>query len=148
MIKGGLLRVFSKFHKNEIINQNTNVTFVALVPKTSQTSKISYFRPINLVTDLYKIIAKVLLGWLRKVLLDTIFMSQGVFVEERQILDVVLITNALVDEKRRSREVWVVFKIDLEKIYDHVDWGFLDHVLERTGFGSRWRSWMRGFTIL
>ena len=38
----------------------------------------------------------------------------------------------------------VVFKIDFEKAYDHVDWGFLDHVLERKGFSPKWRSWMRG----
>ena len=61
---------------------------------------------------------------LRKVLQDTIFSTQGAFVEGRQILDVVLIANELVDEKRRSREEGVIFKIDLEKAYGHVDWDF------------------------
>ena len=37
-----------------------------------------------------------------------------------------------------------MFKIDFEKAYDHVDWGFLDHVLESKGFRPKWRSWMRG----
>ena len=59
-------------------------------------------------------------------------------------MDVILIANEVVDEKRRSREEGVVFKIDFEKAYDHVDWDFLDHVLERKGFSLRWRSWMRG----
>ena len=59
-------------------------------------------------------------------------------------MDVILIANEVVDEKRRSREEGVVFKIDFEKAYDHVDWEFLDHVLERKGFSLRWRSWMRG----
>ena len=73
---------------------------------------ISDYRPISLVTSLYKIIAKVLLGQLHKVFQDAIFLTEGVFVEGRQILDVVLIANELVDEKRRSREEGVVFKID------------------------------------
>ncbi|RVX06252.1 Transposon TX1 uncharacterized 149 kDa protein [Vitis vinifera] len=81
---------------------------------------------------------------LRKVLHETIFGSQGAFVEGRQILDAVLIANEVVDEKRRSGEEGVVFKIDFEKAYDHVDWGFLDHVLQRKGFSQKWRSWMRG----
>ena len=51
-------------------------------------------------------------------------MSQGAFVEGRQILDVVLIANELVYEKRRSREEGLVFKIDFEKAYDHIDWDF------------------------
>ncbi|RVW51176.1 Tetratricopeptide repeat protein SKI3 [Vitis vinifera] len=60
------------------------------------------------------------------------------------VVDAVLIANEVVDEKRRSGEEGVVFKIDFEKAYDHVDWGFLDHVLQRKGFSQKWRSWIRG----
>ncbi|RVW82554.1 hypothetical protein CK203_047058 [Vitis vinifera] len=60
-------------------------------------------------------------GRLRKVLHETIFGSQGAFVEGRHILDAVLIDNEVVDEKRRSGEEGVAFKINFEKAYDHVD---------------------------
>ncbi|KAL6316269.1 hypothetical protein AAG906_017899 [Vitis piasezkii] len=56
----------------------------------------------------------------------------------------VLIANEIVNEKKRSREKGVVFKIDFEKAYDHVSLDFLDHVLEKKGFSPRWRKWMRG----
>ncbi|RVW99862.1 Transposon TX1 uncharacterized 149 kDa protein [Vitis vinifera] len=144
VIKEDLMRVFLEFHTNGVINQSTNATFIALVPKKSQSFKISDYRPISLVTSLYKIIAKVLSGRLRKVLHETISGSQGAFVEGRHILDAVLIANEVVDEKRRSGEEGIVFKIDFEKAYDHVDWGFLDHVLQRKGFNQKWRSWIRG----
>ncbi|RVW40361.1 Transposon TX1 uncharacterized 149 kDa protein [Vitis vinifera] len=119
VIKEDLMRVFFEFHTKGVINQSTNATFIAMVPKKSQTFKISDYRPISLVTSLYKIIAKVLLGRLCKVLHETIFGSQGAFVEGRQILDAVLIANEVVDEKE-------------------------DHVLQRKGFSQKWRSWMRG----
>ena len=93
-----------------------------------------------MVTNLYKIIDKVLSRRLHKVLQDTIFFTQGAFVKGRQILDVVLLANELVDEKRRSREEGVVFKIDFKKAYDHINWDFLDHVLERKGFSLKCRS--------
>ena len=54
-----------------------------------------------------------------------------------EVVDAVLIANEVVDEKRRSGEEGVVFKIDFEKAYDHVDWGFLDHVLQRKGFSQK-----------
>ena len=67
--------MFLEFYSNEIINQSTNVTFIAFVPKKSQTIKILNFRPISLVTSLYKIIAKVLLGGLHRALHETIYRS-------------------------------------------------------------------------
>ncbi|RVW74568.1 LINE-1 retrotransposable element ORF2 protein [Vitis vinifera] len=118
VIKEDLVRVFAEFHNSGIINQNTNASFIVLLPKKSQSKKISDFRPISLITCLYKIIAKVLSGRLRGVLQETIHSTQG--------------------------EEGVVFKIDFEKAYDHVKWDFLDHVLEKKGFSSKWRSWMRG----
>ncbi|RVW93493.1 Transposon TX1 uncharacterized 149 kDa protein [Vitis vinifera] len=144
VIKEDLVRVFAEFHNSGIINQNTNASFIVLLPKKSQSKKISDFRPISLITCLYKIIAKVLSGRLRGVLQETIHSTQGAFVQGRQILDAVLIANEIVDEKKRSGEEGVVFKIDFEKAYDHVKWDFLDHVLKKKGFSPRWRSWMRG----
>ncbi|KAL6337229.1 hypothetical protein AAG906_036543 [Vitis piasezkii] len=111
-----LVRVFAEFHNSGIINQNTNASFIVLLPKKRQSKKISDFRPIRR---------------LRGVLQETIHSTQGAFVQGRQILDAVLIANEIVDEKKRSGEEGVVFKIDFEKAYDHVKWDFLDHVMEK-----------------
>ena len=70
-------------------------------------------------------------------LYETIHISQGALVEGRYILDVVLVANGVVDKQRRLGEEGMIFKINL-KDYDPVDWGFLDHALERKGLGSRW----------
>ena len=116
VIDEDLVRVFAEFHGSGIIN----VSFIVLLTKKSPTKKISNFRPISLITCLYKVIAKVLSRRLRGVLHKTIHSTQGVFVQVRQILDAILITNEIVGEKRRSCEEGVVFKIDFEKAYNHV----------------------------
>ena len=131
------MRVFLEFHRNGIINQSTDATFIALVQKKSQRIKILDSKLISLVTSLYKIIAKVLLRCFCRVLCETICISQGAFVEGIKILVAILMGNELVDEKRRLGEEGVVFKIDFEKAYDHLDWGFLDYVLERKGFNTK-----------
>ena len=144
VIKEDLVRMFAEFHRSRIINQSTNAFFIVLLPKKNLTKKISDFKPISLITSLYNIIVKVLSGHLRGVLHDTINSTQGAFIQERQILDVVLRANEIVDEKRRSGEEGVVFKIDFEKAYDHVSWDFLDHVLEKKGSSPKWRKWTSG----
>ena len=136
--------VLNEFHASGVVNRAVNETYIALIPKKHGSCKISDYQPISLVTSLYKIISKVLISQLKEVLDSTILKNQGAFVANRQILDVVLMANEVVEKCRVTGKKGVVFKIDFEKAYDHVEWEFLDFVLERKGFHSRWRKWMRG----
>lgn len=95
-----LLRIFAKFHNTGLINQSANSNFIVFVPKKN-ANKISDFKPINLVTSPYKNIAKGLSCHIQGFLHETIHLSQGAFVYRRQILDVVLVANERVDEKRQ-----------------------------------------------
>lgn len=38
----------------------------------------------------------------------------------------------------------MLFKIDFENAYDHVDWNLLDKVMEKKGFDYKWRMLMWG----
>ncbi|KAL5552484.1 hypothetical protein UlMin_039885 [Ulmus minor] len=90
--------------------------------------QVKDFRPISLVSGVYKILAKVLANRLREVLEETISMTQGAFVHNRQILDVVLVATEAVEDYRKRKKRGVIFKVDFEKAYDHVNWDFLDLV--------------------
>lgn len=74
----------------------------------------------------------------------TIDEHQMAYIEGRQILDSALIANKVVEEYRARGKEWAVLKIDLAKAYDHVEWNFVDFVMEKKGFGRRWRTWIRG----
>ena len=57
--------------------------------------------------------------------------------EERQILDALLIANEAIDLRLRSNRVGVLCKLDIEKAYDHVSWNFLLEVLRKNGFWTK-----------
>jgi hypothetical protein len=58
-------------------------------------------------------------------------------------VDNVVVVNEIIDYAKKSKKECMVLKVDFEKAYDSVDWGFLDYMLERFGFGDKWRAWMK-----
>ncbi|GMP34239.1 hypothetical protein CsSME_00007196 [Camellia sinensis var. sinensis] len=50
------------------------------------------------------------------------------------------LANEVVEEYRGLKKEGIICKVDFEKAYDHVDWGFSDFVMKKKGFGERWRK--------
>ena len=66
------LGVFNEFFENGIVNACTNSICICLIPKKVSSLKLKDYRPISLVTSLYKILAKVLASRLKEVMGETI----------------------------------------------------------------------------
>ena len=96
-----------------------------MVPKGNTVEDLKDLRPISLEGGLYKILPKVLANRIKRVMGLIISQSQNAFVEERQILDVVLIANKVVDFILRRKEKGILCQLDIEKAYNHIMWDFL-----------------------
>ncbi|RVW79010.1 Transposon TX1 uncharacterized 149 kDa protein [Vitis vinifera] len=145
-VKEEVMNLFRQFHETGRFVRSLNATFLVLIPKkggTEDLKDLKDFRPISLVGGLYIWLAKVLANRLKGVLAKVISLSQMLFVEGRQIMDVVLITNEAIDSILKSNNGAILCKLDIEKAYDHVDWSFLLAVLGKMGFGGRWCSWIK-----
>jgi hypothetical protein len=138
-MKGEVMRFITEFHRNGKLTKGLNSTFIALIPRVDSPQRLNDFRPISLVGSLYKILA----NRLRIVIGSVISETQTAFVKDRHILDNILIANEVVDEARRLKKELLLFKVDFEKAYDSVDWGYLDAVMGKMGFPTLWRKWIR-----
>nr|XP_023928567.1 uncharacterized protein LOC112039889 [Quercus suber] len=99
--------------------------------------EIKDFQPINLVGGIYKIISKVLANQFQRVAHGLILDSRNAFVKGRQILDSVLIASECIDYRLKIGILGVLCKLDVEKTYDHVNWGFLTYMLQHCGFSEK-----------
>lgn len=74
---------------------------------------------------------------LEKVMSRVVSNFQNTFLERRQILDVVFITSKAIDSWLKSSFNGVLCKLDIEKVYDHVNLDFLLRVMGKMGFGQK-----------
>ncbi|GKV46066.1 hypothetical protein SLEP1_g53078 [Rubroshorea leprosula] len=48
----------------------------------------------------------------------------------------------VVEEVKRKKQQAFVFKADFANAYDCVNWSFLEWMMDRMGFGTKWRRWI------
>lgn len=70
--------------------------------------------------------------------------TQTTFVEGRNILDGPIIINEVYSWAKKEKRKMFFLKIDFDKAFDSVNWGYLDSIMEQMGFGCKWRSWVLG----
>ena len=59
ILKGDIVQLFHQLHDHGTFAKSINATFIALIPQKPGAAEIKDFRPISLVTGLYKIVEKV-----------------------------------------------------------------------------------------
>ncbi|GJR71510.1 RNA-directed DNA polymerase, eukaryota [Tanacetum coccineum] len=121
-----------------------NSSFIALIPKSLDPKSVCNYRPISLIGSMYKVITKILATRLSVVISDLISDVQTAFLLNQQILDGPFIINELLARCHHKKQRAMVFKVDFAKAYDSIRWDYLEDVLHSFGFGSKWRSWIRG----
>ena len=134
--------MFNEFHDRKLNVSRLNYSIITLLPKVADATKIQQFRPICLSNCLYKWITKVLTLRIAPYAKRLIDIAQFAFMQGRNIMNGVMALHEILHETKHRKEVGVVLKLDFEKAYDKVNWGFMIDRLKLRGFSERWCSWI------
>ena len=120
-----------------------NDTHISLVPKIKEPKKITNYRPISLCNVVYKIASKAIANRLKRFLPSIISDTQSAFVHGRLIIDNILMafeTMHHINQKNGGKVGEMTLKLDISKVYDRVEWVWLEKVMEKLGFVDRIRD--------
>ncbi|XP_020972640.1 uncharacterized protein LOC107627573 [Arachis ipaensis] len=131
------------FFRSSRLPSDSNITWVALAPKYAGAKEIKDLRPISMVVCVYKVISKVMVRRMRTVMPGLVGETQSAFVKGRKIHDGALIACETVQWLKTRKKKAAIIKLDFQKAYDRVKWRFVDIVLQKMGFGWRWREWVK-----
>eukprot|EP00253_Pinus_taeda_P011292 PITA_11292 len=129
-----ILELIEESRMNQKVWPAINSTFYALIPKNDNLEDANGFRPIALCNVIYKIITTLIAKRLKPLLDKLISTEQMGFVEGRQILDGLVVTQEVIHSLKMKNQKGMMIKLDLSKAYDRLNWKYLGEVLESFGF--------------
>eukprot|EP00253_Pinus_taeda_P026164 PITA_26164 len=137
-----ILELVEESRMNQKVWPAINSTFYALIPKGDNLEDANGFRPIALCNVIYKIITSMIAKRLKPILDKLISAEQTCFVEGRQILDGLVVTQEIIHSLKVKKQKGMMIKLDLSKAYDRLNWNYLEKVLESFSFNRRWIDWI------
>ncbi|GKC93798.1 RNA-directed DNA polymerase, eukaryota [Tanacetum coccineum] len=144
IIRSEFIGMVKRFEIEGFFPKGSNSSFIALVPKCEDPLHIKDFRPISLIGCQYKVIAKLLANRLLQAVSFVVSDVQTTYIKGRQIIEGPLMVNEIISWASKKKKRVFLLKVDFEKAFDSLDWGFLDNVMKQMGFSQKWRKWIKG----
>jgi hypothetical protein len=99
---------------------------IILIPNEPDAKSLKKYRPISLINCSFKIFAKAMNNRLEKISDILLGPNQTAFVKGRYILESVVSAQEVIHDAVKKGQKGLVLKLDHEKAYERVDWGFLE----------------------
>lgn len=116
-----------------------NEAIIYLIPKGKAPKSLNQFRPISLCNVVLKLVLKILANRIKPLMSKLSEVFQASFIPGRSPTDNIVVAQEILHSMcrkkgRRGGRGGFILKVDLEKVYDRVEWGFLKDVLKCIGW--------------
>ena len=138
-----LLESFNAGFENGQLSVSQKRGIISLIPKDENNlTTLSNWRPITLLNVDYKILAKVIAKRIEPVLPKLIHSNQTGFIKGRYIGQNVRLLEDTLEYTDIKKIPGILLFIDFKKVFDTIEWPFIQNVLKRFNFGQVIRKWI------
>jgi hypothetical protein len=141
IIKYDLLRALQQMFELRASSWHLlNTASIVLIPKKEGQLSPSSFRPISLMHNVAKILSKILANRLAPLLPKLVSLCQSAFIKGRCIQDSYQYVQGVIILCHKKKLPMLFMKLDISRAFDSVRWDFMLELMQRLGFGQRWRD--------
>ncbi|KAH7352701.1 hypothetical protein KP509_19G059100 [Ceratopteris richardii] len=136
-LKGLILEVCNEIWRDQRMPYSFKLGKIKLIPKLEVPKCIKDWRPITMMSIIYKIFAKTFALRLKCIIHKVVHPSQIGFVHQRSIYDNIFLTQMLLEHAAYSSQEAIGIQLDFEKAFDQIRWEFIAIVLKKLRFGTK-----------
>ena len=117
-------------------------TIILIPKKDKDLTDLKSWRPLSLLNNDYKILAKLLANRLRLTLTEIINPNQIGYMKDHFIGENTRLIANVIDYCKHTLQPSIILLADFGKAFDTINWNFLEKCLTHFGFGPNFRRWM------
>ena len=130
-VNDDLLTVLNTAYVEERLPDSMYESYIKLIPKQGDLTNLKNWRPIALLNNDYKILAKVIYNKIINFFNNRTSPNQKAVFPKRNIMDIHFNTSSVISYIKQKKLEAAILKIDLEKAFDNVNHDFMFKVLKK-----------------